>query len=435
MNTACTDIALVEDDPILGETLHERLKLEGFSCDRYACAQDALAGLRRKRYRIILSDIRLPDWNGETLFEAVKRHLTPPPPMVFITGYGSIEQAVRLLHQGAADYLTKPLDLNALLARLRELMALSGEETTADEAVVPGMRPFFQQIPRLAPHHDLVVLIEGESGVGKEVLARQLHQCLEPGTPFVALNCAALPEHLAASELFGHEKGAFTGAVRRYAGAFERTGRGVLFLDEIGDMPLELQSQLLRAIQERRYRRIGGDRELDFQGRLVCATHRNLQELVRQGRFREDLYYRLNVVQFEIPPLRKRPADILWLAQQFIRENTARVGRHPPPVIDERTRNALLAHPWPGNVRELKNRVDRACIFCDGDALSPELLGLPRSGPADLKKQRQVAERETILQALRLHDGRIQQTAAALGISRKTLWEKMKKLGIRRDEL
>ena len=435
MNTSITDIALVEDDPILGETLHERLELEGFSCDHYGCATDALAGLEEKRYRIILSDIRLPDGSGESLFDAVRRRLTPPPPMVFITGYGSIEQAVRLLHQGAADYLTKPLDLSALLGRLRELLAHTHPAPTADDMVVPGLRPFFQQIPKLAPHRELVVLIQGESGVGKEILARHLHERLEPGTPFVAVNCAALPDQLAASELFGHEKGAFTGALRRHAGAFERAGRGVLFLDEIGDMPLELQSQLLRVIQDRRFRRIGGEQEMAFEGRLVCATHRDLQALVRQERFREDLYYRLNVVQFEIPPLRKRPADILWLAEQFVRENAARVGRHPPPAIDQRTRNALLAHTWPGNVRELKNLIDRACIFCDGDALTPELLGLPEGGPGGLKKQRQDAERETIRQALRLHDGRIQQTAAALGISRKTLWEKMKKLGIRRDEL
>ena len=276
------------------------------------------------------------------------------------------------------------------------------------------------------------MLIRGESGVGKEVLARHLHELLNPEAPFVAINCAALPEQLATSELFGHEKGAFTGASRQHLGAFERAGRGILFLDEIGDMPLDLQSQLLRVIQERRFSRLGGEREYPFEGRLVCATHRDLQKLVLEGRFREDLYYRLNVVQFEIPPLRRRPADILWLAEQFIRENAARVGRSNPPAIDERTRNALLAYHWPGNVRELKNLVDRACIFCDGDTLSPELLGLPAAEPAGLKRQRQEAERETILQALRLHGGQMQKTAKALGISRKTLWEKMKKLGIDR---
>ncbi len=201
-------------------------------------------------------------------------------------------------------------------------------------------------------------------------------------------------------------------------------------------MPPDLQVQLLRVIQERRFQRVGGEHSLSFDGRLVCATHQDLRELVSEGRFREDLYYRLNVVQFDIPPLRKRPADILWLAQQFITENAARVGRNPPPAIDEATRNALLAYPWPGNVRELKNLIDRACIFCDGDRLSPELLGIPAAGPANnLRYTRDEAERERIVQALRLHEGQMTRTAASLGISRKTLWEKMKKLGIDKDGL
>ncbi len=435
MNRA-PDIALVEDDPILGETLQERLRLEGLSCELFTSTDAALAGLERDRHRLVLSDIRLPDGDGERLFSELQRRLPEPPPVVFITGYGSIEQAVRLLRQGAADYLTKPLDLETLLARLRELLARSAPLPEEPDQVAPGMRPFFRQIPRLAPHRETVVLIQGESGVGKEILARHLHEALTPDAPFVAVNCAALPEHLAASELFGHEKGAFTGATRRHAGAFERAGEGVLFLDEIGDMPAELQAQLLRAIQERSFRRLGGERDLPFQGRLVCATHQDLRQAVQEGRFREDLYYRLNVVQFQIPPLRQRPADILWLAEQFIEANAARVGRVPPPAIDEATRQALLAHDWPGNVRELKNLIDRACIFCEGDALTPELLGLPAAAPRQgLRSAREAAERERIVQMLQAHQGQVQKAAAALGISRKTLWEKMKKLDIDKDRL
>ncbi len=427
-------IALVEDDPIVGESLQERLQLEGYACDWYPHARDALRGIRERRHRLVLSDIRMPDMDGEAFFEQLQQAEGDSPPVIFITGYGSIEQAVRLLRRGAADYIAKPIDLKALLQRLRELLAQTA--SPPDREVAPGMRPFFEQIPRLAPHREAVILIHGESGVGKEVLARHIHDTLSPQGPFEALNCAALPPELAASELFGHEKGAFTGANQQHAGAFERASGGVLFLDEIGDMPPDLQVQLLRVIQERRFQRVGGEHSLSFDGRLVCATHQDLRELVSEGRFREDLYYRLNVVQFDIPPLRKRPADILWLAQQFITENAARVGRNPPPAIDEATRNALLAYPWPGNVRELKNLIDRACIFCDGDRLSPELLGIPAAGPANnLRYTRDEAERERIVQALRLHEGQMTRTAASLGISRKTLWEKMKKLGIDKDGL
>ena len=429
-------IALIEDDPIVGESLQERLQLEGYDCDWFSDAEAALLGLDKKAYRLILSDIRMPDISGEELYAALQQRLPDLPPVVFITGFGNIEQAVRLLRNGAADYLTKPLDLPTLLTRIRELLAQNAPRRDADRDVAPGMRPFFQQIPRLAPHQDIVVLIQGESGAGKEVLARHIHDVLTPDAPFVAINCAALPDHLAASELFGHVKGAFTGAAHRHAGAFERAGGGVLFLDEIGDMPLDLQAQLLRVIQERSYQRLGGERDLRFEGRMVCATHRDLQQMVRDGAFREDLYYRLNVVQFEIPPLRERPADILWLAEQFIEANASRVGRENPPSIDKRTRGAMLAYDWPGNVRELKNLIDRACIFCEGEALSPELLGITPASPATgLKSTRNEAEREGITKALRLHQGHIQKTADALGISRKTLWDKMKKLGIDKEAL
>ena len=424
-------IALIEDDPIVGESLQERLQLENYACDWFPTGREALNGIGQHPYQLILSDIRMPDMDGEQLFDALMQQRTELPPFIFITGYGSIEQAVRLLRKGATDYLTKPLDLPELLARLRDLVKHRPPPETDDDGIAPGMRPFFQKIPHLAPHPEVVVLIQGESGVGKEVLARHLHETLTPKQPFEALNCAALPESLAGSELFGHEKGAFTNASRQHAGAFERAGSGVLFLDEIGDMSLELQAQLLRAIQERVIQRIGGEKTIPFQARLICASHQNLQQLVREGRFREDLYYRLNVVQFEIPPLRKRPADILWLGQQFIRANAARIGREPPPAIDDRTRDAMLAYEWPGNVRELKNLIDRACIFCESDSLSPEMLGIAIASPTNnLRSARDEAERERILHALDVNQGHMQKTADMLGISRKTLWGKMKKLSI-----
>jgi two-component system, NtrC family, response regulator AtoC len=299
-----TRVCLIEDDAIMGEALVERLTLEGFEVDWQRTGRAGLAALRQTEAALAIIDVNLPDLSGIALFERLIASRIARPPTLFITGYGTIEDAVRLLKLGAADYLTKPLDPGALIDKLRALAATHAlphdarREAGENErlGISPVMCRLESELDRLARHPQTPVLISGESGVGKEVVARALHRRQCPQAPFVAVNCAALPETLIEAELFGHERGAFTGAERRRPGVFEQAGDGVLFLDEIGDMPLALQSRLLRVVQSRQLTRIGGVEPVAVAARLVCATHRDLAALVRAGHFREDLYYRVRVL-------------------------------------------------------------------------------------------------------------------------------------------
>ena len=433
------EICLIEDDAIMGESLKERLVLEGFTVDWCESGTQALEHLRRRHYDAVVSDIRLPDIAGDELF---RRMLTDPqshmPPTVFITGYGTIESAVALLKLGAADYLTKPLDPRALVEKLRGLCRECPPRAIGAESLglSGAMRQLAAKLPAVARHRETPVLITGESGSGKEVVARRLHALGDPNSPFVAVNCAAVHENLMEAELFGHEKGAFTGAARSRRGLFEQANEGLLFLDEIGDMPLPMQAKLLRAVQERIITRVGGEEPVPVSFRLICATHRDLAELVRAGRFREDLYYRINVIQLAVPPLRERPEDILWLAERFIaRHAEAYPGEEKR--LGPSAREALLAHRWPGNVRELKHAVERACIMGSGPVIEaqdlfPDAPDDLRSGEASLGAMREASEREHIRRALESHGWRMAETADTLGISRKTLWQKMKRMDIRR---
>ncbi|MCK7578167.1 MAG: sigma-54 dependent transcriptional regulator [Chromatiales bacterium] len=436
-----TRVCLIEDDAIMGEALVERLTLEGFEVDWQRTGRAGLAALRETEAALAVIDVNLPDLSGIALFERLIASRIARPPTLFITGYGTIEDAVRLLKLGAADYLTKPLDPGALIDKLRALAATSApcrdvrREAGENErlGISPSMCRLESELDRLARHPQTPVLISGESGVGKEVVARALHRRQCPQAPFVAVNCAALPETLIEAELFGHERGAFTGAERRRPGVFEQAGDGVLFLDEIGDMPLALQSRLLRVVQSRQLTRIGGVEPVAVAARLVCATHRDLAALVRAGHFREDLYYRVRVLEIAIPPLRERPEDILWLAERFLAEHGAR-------FPDERRRLGaadrqwLLNQPWPGNVRELQHTLERACILGQGERLRLESADAT-SAETGLKQQTEAGERAVILAALVEQDYHMTQTAARLGISRKTLWQKMKRYGLsRRDD-
>ena len=399
---------------------------------------NALARLRQKTYDAVVSDIRLPDIQGDELFRRmVGDPETGLPPTIFITGFGSIESAVELLKLGAADYLTKPLEPRALVQKLRELCQEHLQRGSDDPlGLSPAMQRLDAKLPAIARHGETPVLITGESGSGKEVVARRLHALTDPRAPFVAVNCAAVPENLIEAELFGHDKGAYTGALRSRRGLFEQADGGLLFLDEIGDMPLSMQAKLLRAIQDRVIVRVGGDEPVPVRFRLVCATHRNLVELVRAGRFREDLYYRINVIQLMVPPLRERPEDILWLAERFI----AHHGEAYPAEskrLGSSARDALLSHRWPGNVRELKHSVERACILAPASLIEAHDLLPDRSSTStdsddSLGAVREASEREHILRALESHGWRMTETANTLGISRKTLWQKMKRMEIRR---
>ncbi|MGB5832768.1 MAG: sigma-54 dependent transcriptional regulator [Thiohalocapsa sp.] len=427
-------VCLIEDDPIMGEALHQRLVLEGFDVDWRRNGLEGLAVLNDTGADLAVIDVNLPDISGVALFERLLRSCESPPPCLFITGYGTIDDAVQLLKLGAADYLTKPLNPAGLIARLRTLADAATWTRTGDDdqlGLSPAMRRITFELERIARHPEVPVLIRGESGVGKEIVARHLHRLQCPRAPFVAINCAALPEGLIESELFGHEKGAFTGATAKREGVFERAGDGLLFLDEIGDMPLALQPRLLRVIQDRRLTRVGGDREFSVAARPAFATHHDLEALVRSGRFREDLYYRINVLEVEIPPLCERPEDILWLAEYFIDEHARRFPEERR-TLTANDRARLLHYHWPGNVRELRHVLERACIMGERDSL---FLKIPGTGGGDeklLKSYAQAGERAAILSALADHDNNVTAAATGLGISRKTLWQKMKRYGLSR---
>jgi DNA-binding NtrC family response regulator len=442
-------LCLIEDDVIMGESIADRFRLEGFRVDWHRRAADAETALGRRSYDAVLSDIRLPDADGGDVYLRMRQRQGPGerlPPFVFITAYGTIDRAVELMKAGAADYVTKPFDLDVLVARLRGLCGRPGAAGEGCElGISPAMRRIAEAMPRLAAQAQ-TLLITGESGVGKEHVARLFHRRLcECGggaqgrrVPFVAVNCAALPESLVESELFGYERGAFTGANRTKQGLLEQANDGVLFLDEIGDMPLATQGKLLRVLQDRRVVRLGGRSAVDVDFRLVCATHRDLKAMVEHELFREDLYYRINVIELRVPPLRDRREDIPHYLHEFVADFNR---RYPESArrLDARVEALLLRYAWPGNVRELKNAVERACILSRTAYLSPEsffgdaLADSTRSAPEisqSLAAYLESTERDYIQSVLRQHSGQIARTAEALGISRKNLWERMKRLGI-----
>lgn len=432
-------ICLIEDDPIMGEALALRFELEGLSCDWFQTGKAGLAALRRQSYGAVISDIALPDMSGEAIYMSVLESGVAHPPFIFMTGHGAVDQAVRLLKRGAVDYLLKPFEPDLLLGKLREIAACQPDEM-ADPNVLgisPAMRAIEALLPRLA-HSPASVLITGESGVGKEKLALKLHGLEGAGRPFVAVNCGVFTETLLEAELFGHEKGAFTGAIRTKLGLFEQAEGGTLFLDEIGDMPLSMQVKVLRAIQERQITRVGGERAIPVNFRLMAATHQDLQARILQGGFREDLYYRINVIQIRIPPLRERREDILWLAGRFL-EQAAEIGDGRRLALSPAAERVLMDHPWPGNVRELKHVLERARVLATDNLLTPEWLfeggpGLPAQPTDTLTEFLAGHERDYILRALDSQGWQIQETAHLLGISRKNLWEKMKRLEISRDK-
>jgi len=436
-------LCLIEDDAIMGESLVDRFTLEGFACDWQRSAGAAEAALRTREYALVISDIRLPDGSGDALFARLTAEQLALPPFLFITGQGDIDTAVRLLKQGAQDYITKPFDLDALMARITTIALPRTDDLASNSAsrlgATPAMLHIIALLPRLAASNS-TVLITGESGVGKERIARTLHQMAGESRPFIAVNCGALAESLLEAELFGYVKGAFTGAVRSKKGMFEQADGGTLFLDEVGDMSLAMQTKLLRAIQERCITRVGSEASTPVDLKLICATHRDLKEMVANGDFREDLYYRINVVQLRLPPLRERREDILWLARQFLAE-MARNGQKPP-VLSPAAEQALLNYPWPGNIRELRNTLERASLLTDGRSISLEHL-FERPAPrhnetqtmnGSLRSYLDECERDYILRALESCNWQIGCCADSLGISRKNLWEKMRKLGVARDE-
>ncbi|MCX8134399.1 MAG: sigma-54 dependent transcriptional regulator [Roseococcus sp.] len=431
-------ILLIEDDPVLGEALTQRLRLEGFAPRWARSLAEGEAALRQgPPPAAVLCDMRLPDGSGEALLLRLMPALGAVP-VIAMTAYGGVEQAVRLVRAGADDYLLKPFDMERLLEKLRALPAPAAPAPAPAEAgwASPAMRALDAALRRLAPSAAPVLLL-GESGAGKEVAARRLH-ALGPraGAPFVALNCAAIPRDLLESEVFGHERGAFTGATERRPGAAERAGAGTLLLDEVAELDPLLQAKLLRLLEERRFLRLGGTRELALEARVVAATNADLAERVRAGRFREDLYFRLAVVELRVPPLRERQEDLPALAEALLAAAAAEAGR-PGLSLSEAARAALAAHPWPGNVRELRNRLTRAAVLAEGPDIAPADLfpgAAPPEMPATLAEAREAAEREHIRRVLARCGGRVGEAARVLGIGRTTLWERLRRLGLAAGE-
>ena len=429
-------IGLVEDDQIMGESIVQRLSLEGVKVKWWQRGKDAVREMPSSRLDAIVCDIRLPDLNGEELFREAARS-SGAPPFVFITGYSDIDQAVRLMRAGAADYFTKPFEIDDFLVRLGELMGPRSASGTHVLGLAPKIKDLERLLTRVAKLNS-TVLITGETGSGKEVAARFLHAM--SGTddrPFMAVNCAAIPGELLESELLGHEKGAFTGASQRHLGYAERAGEGVLFLDEIGELRSELQAKLLRLIEDKSFYRIGGERPVPFKGRLVVATNADLPKLVQAGRFREDLYYRINVVSVRVPPLRDRLQDIPWLMERFFAESAGRM-ETSLKGISSLAEEAALSYGWPGNIRELRNRMERAVVLGLGQWVMPGDLFPDQSDDAALALQmgslediRQSAEKRHILRALAATSGEVGAASKLLGIGRTTLWEKMRRLGLR----
>ena len=444
-------LCLIEDDPIMGESISDRFGLEGFGVDWYQSGTEALHALAAKHYAAVISDLRLPDISGDEVFRTVAEQRTLSPPFVFITAFATVERAVELLKQGARDFVTKPFDISALVEKIRSITETHADVLPVAEETVLGISPAVHKVcenlPRIAKRASSV-LITGESGVGKEVLARHLHDLAtdtesEQQRPFVAVNCGALPEGLVEAEFFGFERGAFTGADRVKRGFFEQAKGGTLFLDEIGDLPLPMQVKLLRALQERRVKRLGGEEEHSTSFQLISATNRNLQAEVARGAFREDLFYRVNLVHLHIPPLRERPEDILWLANRFLPEGCPN-RNEIPRALHPLALAALVKRKWSGNVRELKNVIERACIFTSNPVLLAEDLeeaagssgiGSGTTEALPLEAFLASCERAFIATVLQQHGGRVVETAKALGISRKNLWEKMRRHRLNTIEL
>ncbi|MDT8840206.1 sigma-54 dependent transcriptional regulator [Paraburkholderia fungorum] len=433
-------ICLVEDDPIMGESIVERFQLEGFDVDWHTGAAAAYDAIPRKSYAVVISDVRLPDFPGDDLYTRLTTTMSRVPPFVLVTAYASIDRAVSMLKAGVADYITKPFDIADLVQKIQVLAAsnIPDEAMPAQSplGVSAAMRRLAEVVPKIAKRASSI-LINGESGSGKEVLARHIHDVAAGGQSeqFIAVNCGAVPETLMEAEFFGYEKGAFTGAERQKKGFFELAHGGTLFLDEIGDLPLAMQVKLLRVLQEKRVRRVGGEHDVECNFRLVCATHRDLHELVDEGRFREDLFYRLNVVTLRVPPLRERCDDILWIARRFL-ALYAGANYEPLKTLHPATEAALVAFDWPGNVRELRNRLERACLLSSERVIMPAdvFVNHPIYGDdvhADniptLSAYMDRCETLYIRNLLVQHKGRIAETAAALGISRKSLWERMRR--------
>jgi two-component system, NtrC family, response regulator AtoC len=446
MSTASTRILVVDDEEIVRESLAGWLEKDGYTVGLAPDGPSAIETLAREPWAILLLDMKMPGMDGLQVLEHT-RTLQPPPTVVIMTAYATVETAVRAIKIGAYDYLVKPFDPEELSLMIQKIVR-QDELVRENEALRKALKRDYRfrdlisknaamqtvfDLARTAARSPSTILILGESGTGKELLARAVHaESPRRGGPFVAVSCAALTETLLESELFGHERGAFTGAAARRRGTFETAQGGTLFLDEIGDISPKLQVDLLRVLETRQFCRVGGNETITVDVRIVAATNKDLQREVAEGRFRDDLFYRLNVIPITLPPLRDRREDIPLLVEHFLERMSAELGRK----VDGVSRDAmamLMSHPFPGNVRELRNLVERATVCASGPILQVVDFGLAPAVAAavDAGASLEDVERRHIAAVLEQTGGNVSQSARILDIDRVTLYNKIRKYGLR----
>jgi DNA-binding NtrC family response regulator len=439
-------VLVVDDEPGMQMALRTNFQREGWYVDTAAGSREALQKLQSRHFPLVVTDVRMPDGDGLHLMRSL-RALSPSTGVIVLTAFGSVPEAVQAMRGGACDYLTKPISFEELQSAVERVMrrATGPAGNVAPSGGIVGVAPSLLKALERARHAartDADVLIEAESGTGKELFARYIHENSDRrGRPFIAVNCAAVPENLLESELFGHVRGAFTGATASKAGKFELAEGGTLLLDEIGEMPLHLQPKLLRVVQEREVERLGDTRGTRVNIRIVATTNVSLPVMVQEGKFRADLYYRLNVIPMSLPPLRERREDVPLLADFFVRKHSKEAGR-PAPLLHPEFISGLQAHSWPGNVRELGNFMRRVVTLSDGDEIGPESLraelsnavrssavfqvtATPRAGTSMREVER------TLLEAtLQSTGGNRTRTAEMLGVSLRTIRNKIREYGL-----
>jgi DNA-binding NtrC family response regulator len=465
-------ILIIDDDEHLRKGFERMLTEEGYSVKSASSGEAGIEIVHANVPDLVILDVRLPGINGLQAFKII-HEMEPKLPVIIMTGYGTTETAIEATKMGAFDYILKPFDIPDMLAQVKQALEAgrfmrspvdmnTDPERSSREALIGRSKPMqdvYKAIGRVSST-DATILIRGESGTGKELVARAIyHHSLRAGKPFLVINCVAIPETLLESELFGYEKGAFTGASFRRVGKIEQANQGTVFLDEIGDMPFSIQSKILRLLQERSLERLGGRDTIDVNVRILAATNRDLEKALSEGRFREDLYYRLKVVTLWLPPLRERSSDIPLLAEYFLSRHASEIGM-PNPGLTRETLSILEHYPWPGNVRELSNTIQKALIFNRGMPISPEIISQAISGHAQgpaaggeggddsirqwvrnsilsgpeedlFEKCMDRFARILISEALTIAGGNRSQSARLLGLSRPTLHAKIEKYGLK----
>lgn len=448
-------VLVIDDERSILQSLKGILSDEGY---QVSLAENGKVGMEILEHEVpdlVLLDIAMPGMDGIGVLSKIKA-IFPFVPVIIMTGHGSIDMAVKAIKMGSYDFLEKPLEMDKLLLTVKNAIDFGNlqrenlllKQKIEKQHAFIGNSPVIQilrrQIEQVAPT-DAWILIYGENGSGKEVVAHEIHRLSQRRKrPFVEVNCAAIPEELIESELFGHEKGAFTGATSSKRGKFDMANEGTLFLDEIGDMSLKTQAKILRILEEQRFERVGGNKTIQVNVRVIAATNKNLEEEMKRGTFREDLYFRLNVIPFTVPPLRERGKDILLLAEYFLKEFTENRGKKQK-ILNDEAKTALMHYPWPGNVRELKNTMERLSIMVPSDVITlqdlpPEMLSRRVEAPADvdeaffasatIKEAVSQFERSYIIEKLRENEGNISRTAEKIGIARRNLTHKIKSYNI-----